>query len=124
MITLFRLCAAALFLAVPLAACETQATANQADPSDMGDDTPTLEPPVLVQVSVAPHRVKCQSMIPMNCLVIDGEYFYENIIGFTHEAGTTYQLEIERSPRAAPGEIIHDGSYYSYRLIRVISATQ
>ncbi|MGB0900544.1 DUF4377 domain-containing protein [Halocynthiibacter sp.] len=60
----------------------------------------------------------------MNCLVVDGEYFYESIAGFTHEAGTTYQLEIERSPRAAPGQIIHDAGYYSYRLIRVISATQ
>lgn len=58
----------------------------------------------------------------MKCLVVDGQFFYDGIEGFTHEAGTTYELEIERSLRAAPGEYIADAGLYRYRLIRVISA--
>ncbi|WP_052245155.1 DUF4377 domain-containing protein [Halocynthiibacter namhaensis] len=83
---------------------------------------PEPEAPVLMQVAVAPQRVDCHGMMPMKCLVVDGELFYDGIEDFTHIAGTTYQLEVEKSPRAAPGEILHDVGYYRYRLVRVISA--
>ncbi len=82
----------------------------------------TAEAPQRLTVTVAPQRIDCQGLIPMKCLMVDGQFFYDSIEGFTHEPGTTYELEIERVPRAAPGEIIYDVGYYRYRLIRVISA--
>ncbi len=115
--TRLRFTPLALLLTTALSAC----TEDAGNPS--GTNALKTEEPQRLTASVAPQRADCQGLIPMKCLVVDGQFFYDSIEGFTHEAGTTYELEIERSLRAAPGEIIYDVGQYRYKLIRVISET-
>ncbi|WP_107497199.1 DUF4377 domain-containing protein [Thalassobius sp. I31.1] len=81
------------------------------------------EEPQRLTVTVAPQRAECHGLFPRQCLVVDNQLFYDGIEGFSHETGTTYELEILRSPRAAPGQILYDVGAYRYQLIRVISET-
>ena len=60
----------------------------------------------------------------MQCMVVDGELFYDRIDGFDYEQGYVYKLKIERydawPDRAEPPQ---DASRYGYRLIETISKT-
>ena len=55
------------------------------------------------------------------CLVVGGEFFYEEIDGFTHEPGYEYRLRVERYD-AFPGqkEPPQDVGKYGYRLLEVL----
>ena len=54
-----------------------------------GRVAPTLseEPTLVSVVTVGPARVECQGTFPWECLLVDGEYFFEEIEGFEHEPG-------------------------------------
>lgn len=79
----------------------------------------------IVQVSVGPARVECYGPFRRMCLIVDGQYFYEEIDGFHHEPGYEYRLRIERYD-AFPGEKEppQDAGIYGYRLVEVISKTR
>lgn len=86
-----------------------------------GDGPLKGEPTQILVVSVGPMRVECSGPFPRMCLVVDGEYFYDEIDGFTHEPGYQYRLRIERYD-AWPGqeEPPQDASRYGYRLLEVL----
>lgn len=75
-------------------------------------------------VTVGPEIVDCTAVGVTRCMVVDGEFFYTRIIGFTHTEGCTYVLKIRRSDRF-PGveEPPQDVIIYRYDLISVISST-
>ena len=67
---------------------------------------------------------ECVGVAPMQCMVVDGEFFYEPIEGFAHEEGFDYRLKIERFDAwPEQEEPPQDASRYGYRLIEVVSRT-
>lgn len=79
---------------------------------------------VVLEVTVGPERVECVGVAPMQCLVVDGEYFYDSIEGFEYEEGYIYRIRMERYD-AWPDleEPPQDASAYGYRLVEVVSQT-
>ena len=79
----------------------------------------------VMEVVVAPERVECVGVAPMQCLVVDGEWFYDEIEGFEHEEGYEYRLKIEQydawPDREEPPQ---DAGRYGYRLIEILSKTR
>lgn len=69
------------------------------DTGDNGDDGAVSEN--IQRLWVGPQLVDCVGVAPQKCLLIrrteDGqaEYFYDSIEGFTHEAGTSYVIDVE-----------------------------
>ena len=83
------------------------------------------EPQTLVKtVVVGPETAACQGLVPQTCLIVDGQFFYDQIDGFTHEPGVTRRIEIERRTICAEGTETacpQDAGRYRYTLLRVIS---
>jgi heat shock protein HslJ len=75
---------------------------------------------------VGPQLVDCVGVAPQKCLQIrrsaDGEieWFYDSIDGFTHEAGTSYVLDVAVSTVENPPA---DASSLRYRLVKVVEST-
>ena len=74
----------------------------------------------VLEFSVGPERVACVGAAPMECLVVDGELFYEEIEGFEFESGYRYRVEVERYERWPGREPPQDAGRYGYRLVRVL----
>ena len=49
-----------------------------------------------VQITVAPKTSYCVGVAPMDCLVVDGELFYDEISGFNYEPGFEYVLGVKK----------------------------
>ncbi|MCY4522116.1 MAG: DUF4377 domain-containing protein [Caldilineaceae bacterium] len=77
---------------------------------------------VVLEVTVGPERVECVGVGPMQCLVVDGELFYDSIEGFEYEEAYVYRIRMERYD-AWPDleEPPQDASAYGYRLVEVVS---
>lgn len=74
-------------------------------------------------VAVGPELVDCVGVGPQECMIVDGEFFYQPIEGFTHEPGYVYELRVERY-EAYPGrEPPQDAGRYRYRLVEVANKT-
>lgn len=78
---------------------------------------------------VAPERVACQGVAPMQCLVVnkmvDGktsewQFFYNDIAGFEYVPGSFYKLSVETSAVKSPAA---DASSLSYKLVDEIDKT-
>ena len=88
--------------------------------------SPTDDTEAVTQIiTVAPQKAPCVGLAPGECLVVDGDLFYDSIAGFTHEDGRSYILEVERrrvcggrTGRTCPA----DASPYRYTLERVVSS--
>ena len=78
-----------------------------------------------LEVTVGPARKECYGPFRRMCLVVDGQFFYDEIDGFTHEPGYEYRLRIERYD-AFPGqpEPPQDAGRYGYKLIEEISRSR
>ena len=88
------------------------ATAMPASPGDAG---------AVREVTVGPELEACDGPFPQQCLVVDGELFYDAIEGFEHEAGYRYRLRIEQYDRfSGQTEIPQDTGRYGYRLVAVL----
>lgn len=80
----------------------------------------------LSTLEVAPARVACVGVAPMQCLRVralpDGAWqlFYDSIEGFTYEPGYTWVVRVvERDVPNPPA----DGSSVAYRLVTIVSRT-
>lgn len=73
---------------------------------------------------VGPDRVDCAGAAPQQCLLVRERatapwtLFYDEIEGFIHQEGFSYQLVVERLPVANPPQ---DGASLRYRLVRVLT---
>lgn len=74
---------------------------------------------------VAPKKAACQGIVggQRQCLVINGQLFYETINGYTHQPGTGRLLAVERLQVCDPAIINdcpQDASIFRYRLLKVV----
>ena len=79
----------------------------------------------VLEVSVGPSRKECYGPFRRMCLIVDGQFFYDEIQGFNHEPGYRYTLRIEEYD-AFPGqkEPPQDAGLYDYRLLEIISQSR
>lgn len=75
------------------------------------------------EVVVGPELKDCVGIAPMQCMVVDGELFYDGIDGFDYEEGYEYRLKIEEFDAWPGQEPPQDAGRYGYRLIEIISKT-
>ena len=79
----------------------------------------------ILELAIGPARKECYGPFRRMCLVVDGQFFYDEIDGFSHEPGYEYRLRAERYD-AFPGqpEPPQDAVRYGYRLIEEISKSR
>ncbi len=73
---------------------------------------------------ISPHRVDCMGVGPMKCLVVNGEYFYQPIIGFDFQPGFEFELTVRKAQKFTPENAPADASLYEYHLIELLRKTQ
>ncbi len=74
----------------------------------------------LLQWHIAPQRRPCVGAGPMECLVVNGKLFYDNVVGFDYEPGYDYTVRVRRSRRENPPA---DASAYTYTLVELVDKT-
>ncbi len=67
--------------------------------------------------TIAPEKEECVGVGPMQCLIVNGEYFYDSIDGFDFEEGYHYTIKVQRDERVNPPA---DASMYTYTLVEVV----
>ncbi len=77
-------------------------------------------------MTVGPKTVACQGFHPVNqqCLIVNGEYFYEDIEGFEHQPGVTSTIEVERRQICDPNvfnDCPQDVGIYRYRFLKALT---
>lgn len=116
----------ALSISIFAVACASEDMSEEANTPVLPDTVqPTRAPGAeVMEVSVGPQLESCVGSYPMMCMVVDGDLFYDDIEGFTFEAGYEYELRIERYDRwPDTDEPPQDAGKYGYRLIEVIQKT-
>ena len=110
--------------AIILAALACSTSSGPDAPPTLPATRPATHGGTIQEVTVGPELVECVGSHPQQCLVVDGELFYDPIDGFRHQAGYRYRLRIERYDRF-PGqtEIPQDTGRYGYRLLEILAQT-
>ena len=101
----------------------SQSAAETNDASTHYDESANTVAVKMETYWIAPERVACQGVAPMQCLVVnkvvDGktsewQFFYNNIAGFEYVPGSFYKLSVETAEVKNPAA---DASRISYKLI-------
>lgn len=76
--------------------------------------------------TIGPKTVPCEGFHPVEqqCLIVNGEYFYDSIAGFKHRRGITATVEVERRQICDPSTLNscpQDASIYRYRLLKMLT---
>lgn len=74
-------------------------------------------------LQIAPYKKSCVGAFPMQCLVVNGDYFYDHIEGFDFEDGYSYTLKVSKTKRCNPkvlNDCPQDIGIYKYRLLKVL----
>lgn len=66
----------------------------------------------------------CTGVAPQQCLVVNGELFYDQIEGFDFKEGFVAEISVERTLAFPNGIVPADASKYRYKLLKVISMTK
>jgi len=85
-----------------------------------GNIANTKENENVLTFNIASEKTDCVGSIPMKCLVVNGEYFYDSIEGFVFEDGHKYELLVERKERK---NVPADANKYTYTLIKEVNKT-
>lgn len=56
----------------------------------------------VILFDIEANTVPCEGLVPMRCLVVNGEYFYDVIDGYRHVEGRPARIYVERSKRPEP----------------------
>lgn len=88
---------------------------NKDDSGGAGSETTTLT------FMVGPEYVDCVGVGPMKCLMVNDQYFYDEIVGFDFEVGYEYELLVARSEL---DNVPADASSYTYLLIDILNKTK
>lgn len=91
-------------LCLSLPACQAQRPEPSAPASGDWKDMQVFE----IEGETAP----CTGAVPMQCLVVNGEYFYEPIQGYVHNPGIGARICVERRQREKP--IPADAGLFTY----------
>lgn len=57
---------------------------------------------VILLFVIEANTVPCEGLVPMRCLVVNGEYFYDVIDGYQHVEGRPARIYVERRKRPEP----------------------
>lgn len=94
-------------------------------PSSNKKQKSTEENAKVVTYYIAPYKVSCVGVAPMQCLLTkttptdNWEYFYATIKGFKHEPGMEYTIKVKETPvKDAPA----DASSIEYELVEIIDS--
>lgn len=101
-------------IAFILSACLQQGTKQPSDKYSAKGEIKLLQ--------IAPKKEKCMGLIEQDCLVANGELFYDNIEGFNFEPNY-YQIKVRKQQICDPNIINdcpQDVSIYQYRLLEII----
>ncbi len=130
LMTIFLLIAMACTPLMPTADDDAGTVPGGTVPGTATTPTPADEPNAgaleELTLYIAPERVACTGVAPMQCLQVkfdaDAAYelFYEGIDGFVYVPGYNYELRVQRLERENPPA---DASAYVYSLIEVVSQT-
>lgn len=60
----------------------------------------------------------CVGVGPQKCMVVNGNYFYDSIEGFSFEEGFEYELKVKKTERE---NVPADASKYIYTLVEIVS---
>ncbi len=69
----------------------------------------------VLQFDIAAHTVDCVGVTVMKCLVVNGEWFYDDIEGYSHQEGTAQSICVRRTKRPEP--IPQDVGIYVYQKV-------
>ena len=75
------------------------------------------------EVTVGPTLARCQGAGPQSCMVVDGNFFYGGIEGFSWDAGYDYRLRIGKHDPWGGKEPPQDAGRYAYRLLELLEKT-
>ena len=64
---------------------------------------------------IAAQTQPCVGVGPMQCLIVNGEFFYNSIEGYTHVEGEAAQICVAKTRRPAP--VPADAGIYLYRAV-------
>ena len=56
----------------------------------------------VILFAIEANTVPCEGLVPMRCLVVNGEYFYDVIDGYQHVEGRPARIYVERRKRPEP----------------------
>lgn len=80
---------------------------------------------VIKTFTVGPEKEDCEGVGPQECLVVDGELFYDEIEGFEFEEGKTQKVRVRQIQQYDnEDDIPADGSLYRYQMIGVVSVEE
>lgn len=65
--------------------------------------------------SIAANKVACEGVAPMQCLVVNGKYFYDYIKGYEHIEGQSAEICVNVIKRPEP--IPADVGIYEYHRV-------
>ena len=106
-----RRVATLLFSISVIAGCQTStktiANGNFGKPSADGN---------VSLLQIAAETVPCVSVVPQRCLVVNGEFFYDGIEGYTHTEGQSASIYAERIYYEEP--ILMDSGTFYYRRVQ------
>jgi len=91
------------------------------------EEVPETGDAIELTVEVGPEIVDCVGISDQKCLVVDGDLFYDAIVGFEHEVGYRQQLRIQRTlawGTTDPERIPADAGLYKYELLEVLTRKQ
>ena len=76
----------------------------------------TLNPgeSMVVALEVGPEKVACEGVVEQECLVVDGELFYDEIKGFDYNEGATYFIQVKMTKLE---NVPADSSEFEYTFI-------
>ena len=77
-----------------------------------------IESADILTFNIEPYKKDCVGVAPMECFVINGEFFYNLIEGFNFKEGIEYQITVARTERK---NVPADASRYIYRLVEVLN---
>ena len=97
----------ALTLALPIAACASYSDDEPQGSSTDGNDILVFE----IEAQTKP----CVGVGPMQCLIVNGEFFYDQIEGYQHVEGEAARICVERTRRTDP--VPADASTFVYRRV-------
>jgi len=67
---------------------------------------------------IEPYKKDCVGIVPMKCMVVNNELFYDTIEGFEFEEGTAYEITVARRKLE---NVPADASSYAYRLVEILT---
>lgn len=75
---------------------------------------------VIEEFSIGSELKDCVGVGPQKCMVVNDNFFYDDIEGFTYEEGNSYELRVKKVEK---DNVPADANKYAYSLVEIVSVT-